>query len=261
MLKLTTEEFFNYVNKGMSRQDIADELGTTLSKVRTWMKQNNISLAGRQLTSNKLQIDSSYWKTDSFDRAYWAGFIAADGCVSKDGRLEVGLAIVDKTHLQKLKKALRSEHKIEEKLANNKYLSCYFRPRDREIVDDLYFSYNIRPAKSGTYSMPEWLLQHELLGHYLRGYIDGDGCLYCGERSSVTITSGSSKFIEQLEKILMARQIVYSKSNYETYSNISISAKASVLKLLNFIYEGSTEDTRLDRKYAKYNDILNKLKV
>lgn len=260
-LNLTKEQFQKYVDIGISRQRIADELGTTLGKLRTWMKNNQVSLQGRQYTCNKLPINSQFWGADKPAQAYWAGFIAADGSVSRDGRLEVGLSIKDLEHLEKLKTALGSSHTIERKLANGKYPSCYFRPRDQEIVEDLALSYNIHPGKTSNYTIPEWLLKHPLLSHFLRGYVDGDGCLYCKERASLTITSGSPIFVGQIMNILQSIGSTYSISNYGTYDNVVIGSKASIVLVLDYLYHDSTEATRLSRKYVKFNEIKNKLKV
>jgi hypothetical protein len=263
LTNLTKEQFYNYVGLGMSRQAIANELEVTLHAVRKWMESNSVSLQGRQLTARKLPINSNYWKTDGFAEAYWAGFIAADGSVSEDGRLEIGLQASDERHLIKLKEALGSQHKIEHKLANRKYPSVYFRPRDSEIVSDLRDIYNIVPRKSLIYEMPPWITKTEYMPHFMRGYIDGDGCIHIGDPShSITITSGSSNFSTSVSEWLNYLGIPHGKhTTKDNCTNVTVGSKSGILKLLSVLYDDSTESTRLDRKFVKYKDMLNKLKV
>jgi hypothetical protein len=46
-----------------------------------------------------------------------------------------------------------------------------------KIFDDLA-RFNIVPRKTMIYSLPEWIISHPLLHHFLRGYSDGDGSFY-----------------------------------------------------------------------------------
>ena len=58
-------------------------------------------------TSRKYSFKEDVWKTQTPESCYWAGFIAADGCLRKSGEncysLKTSLHIQDLDHLKKLK--------------------------------------------------------------------------------------------------------------------------------------------------------------
>lgn len=58
---------------------------------------------------HKYQYNTHYFKNiDTEDKAYWAGFIAADGNVRKDYlKMRLELNIKDLGHLEKFKKAFK----------------------------------------------------------------------------------------------------------------------------------------------------------
>ena len=120
---------------------------------------------------------------------YWAGFLAADGCISsrkdyKSKLLELELGEKDLDHLLKFKEHIKSNHPIKERTVENskrnlKWNDCKTN-RIRICNYDLCSSlerFNIVPAKTKIYEFPEWLIDHPLVHHFMRGYFDGDGCI------------------------------------------------------------------------------------
>lgn len=85
--------------KEMTYQELADKLHRTKSAVD--LKINRLGLKKSKYTYN-----SNYFNViDTPEKAYWLGFIAADGCVSinsktNSGELTIKLQISDNDHLK-----------------------------------------------------------------------------------------------------------------------------------------------------------------
>lgn len=112
--------------------------------------------------------DDYFDNVDTAEKAYWLGFIAADGCVSDhpSGKgLEIGLAIKDKEHLENLKKIIGGS-------LREKRQSVVLKINSVKIFQAL-LAIGLTPRKSLT--CQPWIGPDELMPHYWRGIIDGDG--------------------------------------------------------------------------------------
>ena len=198
---------------------------------------------------------------------YWAGFLAADGCVDDDGRVRIYLHRKDVEHLEKFKAYTGKPHKIQ---TPESYPDrCAFEFTDRDMVKWLNDNFNIVPRKSLVYEFPTWMSVEDM-SHFLRGYFDGDGCI-CesfSNRASRTATlyatvTGSDPAIDFVYQFLLKtlaitgpvqRRAKYTKTG-NPYSTVKYSTKKSAA-LLKYMYSNSTYSTRLNRKYDLYYNIV-----
>ena len=62
-------------------------------------------------SKNRIEVDENYFNLiDSADKAYWLGFIAADGWLSsnlENPRMMIGLSLKDISHLEKFKNQIK----------------------------------------------------------------------------------------------------------------------------------------------------------
>ena len=109
--------------------------------------------------------------------AYWAGFIAADGCIFKIN-LNVAQAEKELKHLKKLVCFLKYKNKIyKAKHKNSTQLQCSIVLYNAtQIVQDLKKHYKITKKKSLTLKFPTNLTKKQKIA-FIAGYIDGDGCI------------------------------------------------------------------------------------
>lgn len=155
----------------------------------TWCKQCH------SLNNRIRKVDLDFFSRDTEESFYWAGFIAADGNVQikKDKKgniqgyeLRIKLSIKDLKHLEKFKEQIQSEAQIcklwspEKVILNNKKPTppkeqCYITICSKKIVLDLE-RFGIIPAKTYHAYVPDWVQQHKYYRHFIRGFIDGDGC-------------------------------------------------------------------------------------
>lgn len=202
---------------------------------------------------------------------YWAGFIAADGCVKlKDGKykqLSIGLAIKDAGHVEKFKKAINFNGITY--ISKCKDISVGICISSDKLFDDLA-RFNIVPRKSLVLVFPEWLIEHPLVNHFMRGYNDGDGSFYISKLNRGRIIKqisfslrGTKQFLTKYKELLekYCNLISGDKSprlNCGIYI-LGYGGNRKVIKIRDFLYKNSTPEIRLDRKYDKSHseDLMN----
>lgn len=129
-----------YSVSNISIQKIADQLGLSSWAVTKVLKAHNIPRKDNRFYTS-LPFDFGYFDSiDCDEKAYWLGFIYSDGYIT--GRvLGIKLSVKDIAHLEKFKKAIKSEHKIGRYKAEvgygcgNEY--CSITINNQHLVDSL----------------------------------------------------------------------------------------------------------------------------
>lgn len=259
----------NYLT--MSYAQIANELNRSVSSVASKIRKLKL------FKDNKSQIRYSYNKNyfksiDTYDKAYWLGFISADGCIADHGkgtyRLKITLQNDDYNHLVKFNRALNSNVPIKNKEVkyNNKIfcvselvINC------SSMCKDL-MNYGIMPNKSLSIDLPK--IDDKFFIAYLRGLFDGDGTYYLGKREtgtyrySVELVSGSIVLLEKIVDILKSRYNIVSNiyKARDTKYKLYICNKKHILNLFHLFYHDN-QCICLDRKKKKAMEIMNVLAV
>lgn len=196
-------------------------------------------------------------KIDSEEKAYWLGFLEADGCVHSgegDYRIELGLKKEDYHHLEKYRKFIGRNNKISYRSNTNSYR---FNFRDKKVHSDL-IKLGCVPQKSLILQFPtKQQVPDELLLPFLRGYFDGDGSFWYKNRFGLNVLS-SKDFLNGLKQ----RYIPFSKLNIypihydrpDKGQRIQTGNRQLVNQFLNDIYIDA--NIYLDRKYHKYLNYL-----
>jgi hypothetical protein len=121
-------------------------------------------------------INYSFFSKPNEINSYWAGFIAADGCIidtDRSKRLSINLSSKDKNHLVLLSNLLDVPlYTYKTKQHDVSRLSL----RSNKLCLDLENNFNITPRKSLTLKPPK--LSAKLQRSFISGYFDGDGSLY-----------------------------------------------------------------------------------
>jgi hypothetical protein len=123
----------------------------------------------------KTKGDVSKLLEETPEAYYWAGFIAADGCITMEGkRLNVNLSIADKNHLLKLARFLDCKNISYSK--SHGFPMINFSLCDQVKIPKFAKKFGL--ARNKTYNPPNlnWLHGNKFLA-FLAGYIDGDGCI------------------------------------------------------------------------------------
>ncbi len=169
---------------GEAGASIAARNGVHVSTVYDVVRRKGASVRKSSQAHRSYSCNHHYFDTiDTESKAYWLGFLAADGCVTdSDGtpRLELVLSSRDRGHVQKFCEAIESTHPIAD-FNNNGYPGVALRIRSAEMAAGLA-QHGVTPRKSLTAAPPA--LAPSLMRHYWRGAFDGDGCI-CESSSGV----------------------------------------------------------------------------
>lgn len=242
------------VNKGYSANKASKELRIDNGTMRKRLKERYGQIF---LPDGKKQIDSTFFsKIDTEEKAYWLGFLTADGYV-KDNIIELALAEIDKKHVENFKTSIKSQHALSKKTSkiNDKTFYSYrISIRDKQMANDLR-SYGLTNNKSyDAYIPSEIQIPNNLFRHYIRGMFDGDGSIYNGANGiNISIITAS----EQMHKDFY--YAVKKHVNIEMLARITrnlfelrLFSKKDVYRFLSWIYDDST--IYLERKYNKFKN-------
>lgn len=223
----------------------------TLSK---HFKELGIEIINKQNCSkfNEHIFDS----IDTEEKAYWLGFIFADGTINsspiREGvksiyGFELSLGIKDLKHLEKFKKFIGYNKDL--LVDNNR---CRFSIANKHFWTTLN-NLGCTPNKSLTLRFPNIL--ENLIRHFIRGYFDGDGCItrYVNIHT-VTPRATVLGTIDMLNNITKYSDTTASLRHDKRHSKEIFHLdwnKENSIKFINYIYNNST--IYLDRKYKLYN--------
>lgn len=209
---------------------------------------------------------------DTEEKAYWLGFLTADGWINKSKKTNAGVTGIelqyrDIEHLKKFNKSISGNYQITDrwrtcslsKDKDNKNHMCCIRIFSSTMYNSLNkigFSNN----KSYDFHIPD--LSPDLIRHYIRGYFDGDGCLCFTNKSfSVSFITASYSLYDDLVKILKDNSIkvnsrIFVNEYGTTMYRPEISRINDKINFLDWIYKDC--NIYLDRKYKKYLKVKNK---
>lgn len=125
-------------------------------------------------------INTNFFQTWNHDMAYVLGYFVADGCISvTHGRRQpytINITSKDKSHLQKIRRVMDSEHKISRKTGNAQRSVAYqLQVRNYALARDL-IKRGIKPRK--TYNLEPIKIPSKYFSDFIRGFFDGDGSVY-----------------------------------------------------------------------------------
>ena len=199
-------------------------------------------------------------KIDTPEKAYWIGFLTADGYITTKHRWGVEIQIEDIKHLEKLNKALDSNItiRIREKESFGKInKSCSLVFKNKDMYDDLV-NLGFTHDKSHEAKLSN-LIPKEFIMDFIKGIIDGDGSyINTDEAKFVVLYSGSLIILEDIQNILKEYNItsrIYN-SNSGTYKLI-IKKRKDLKIFLDIIL--STESPMLSRKECKARKLLSEI--
>jgi len=159
-------------------------------------------------------LNQDFFKTWTPEMAYVLGYFAADGSmmINNRGGHYIEFTSTDRILLEHVQKATRSTQAITERpIRTAKWKQAY----RLQIGSKVWFADLLRmgfiQGKSNTLALPR--VPDPCIGHFVRGYFDGDGCVYFNELKYADrknkrwvvltlFTSGSRNFLTDLWHVL-----------------------------------------------------------
>jgi|3_EtaG_2_1085321.scaffolds.fasta_scaffold11492_2 hypothetical protein len=193
--------------------------------------------------------------------AYWAGLLAADGCVKTDPNLVVELTSTDLELVEGFREFVQTDKPIYERVPKSppgrkQYSLVVNSPY---ILEDMKL-WNLEPRKSKYTKIPECLTRVEsdsgsLLNYWIVGLIDGDGCIYHKGDYSVAISLlASEQVVDYIaDKFVDIPSCKYQEKSIDNLYSLKFNGKNAVL-----FYERVFQGIGLRRKWSKLAPFLDK---
>lgn len=194
------------INEGKSIYFISKQFNVTHKVISRVLKENNISIKdGRK----KHYFNENYFeKIDTAEKAYWLGFILADGYNNENrGVIAIDLNSIDEHHLEKFVDAIEGDYNMikHKKHSITGNIMSSLTINSRKMSNDLV-KLNIRQRKSCNEHIPS-NLPKKYIRDFIRGIIDGDG----------HIEQRSFDIISSVEVLSFIQEYLHN----ECYTNIS----------------------------------------
>lgn len=250
------EKIIELYQNGNSIAEIARKFnGLHYNPIKKILVANNITLRTRAQSHYKdNRIEDIFEKIDTEEKAYWLGFLAADGCIHGN-YIKIGLNQIDREHLEKFKNFLQaSSIKITDYVSKEGYKSSTFSIGCKKMVEDLK-KHGIVENKTSILQPPRIKKEFEL--DWIRGYFDGDGSIsYSIKNNRWQSTCNSTREVLQwiCEKLELNTS-PFRQSHYGNFDNvygIHFNGRINVYQAWNKMMHDNTVTIYLERKYRKY---------
>ena len=231
--------------RGYGVTEISRQLKLDRGSISKFLKAQGFSTDRNPIQKN------IFSKIDSEEKAYWLGMLYADGTVHKtSGQVCLTLQEQDKEHLEKLKKFLGCNNKISYDKNNNSYRLSFC---CAEIAADLQ-KLGCVPQKSLILTFPnDSQVPPEFKKDFMRGYVDGDGCLCYTEKTYCFSFTSTESFIQSAIEYFQWKECKLDLAGQA--KTWRCADKKLVPNYLNTLYEKST--IYLQRKYEKFLKMRN----
>jgi hypothetical protein len=238
--------------------------------ISIYNKEQNVKRKNpNYIKKTKKRYDENFFEViDTEDKAYFLGFIYADGCLinnDKKSIYEITIKINNKDDhiLIKLIKKINGEMKL---WYNKKREMCEIRLNGKKIVSDLE-NKGVHPNKTFTIKYP--VIDEKLERHFLRGYFDGDGCIRINtdkrdgsKRGDLRIVGGSIDMLNKINErmnLLFNTNInkLYGPENKE-FKYVGWAGMTDIEKIYNGFYNNS--NLFLTRKKLIFDNVISEIK-
>lgn len=259
LINIIIDEYINTPENDRSLTKLSRKYGVKRQTISKYLKTRNIEVINYQ---NRCRINEHIFDIiDTDEKAYWLGFLYADGNISSIGnRFEMNLSINDLDHMLKFKSFLNAENEIrfgENTLNGKKFKICRFSVRNKNLWNQLCNKGCI-PCKTLELKWPNESIftNKSLIYSFIRGYFDGDGTigLYNSKHGHIFNLSiaGTSAFLLGIQNFLGITGCIRNESTENKPSKV-FTLHYSALKarkVARLLYENSS--IYLDRKYNIY---------
>ena len=252
-MSIKIKDAYELYKNGWSLSKIQKEYHVSRHRLSKEFKKmgENILANGQKYNYNQ----NIFEQIDTEQKAYWLGFLYADGYIKSEGKLhqvELALQESDYNHLITFRNFIGDDSipiNYRKDIKAYRIVIC-----SKKIVQDL--------IKLGCFQKKSYILKFPtreqipecLIHHFMRGYFDGDGSI---TKNTVSII-GTSDFLDGYEKYLLLalnrnnpNKREHDKRWHENIQYIRYGGKKQVNKIFNFLYNNAT--VYLQRKYDKFN--------
>ncbi len=264
--KLTNEQRNQVVVEylsGDSTPKIAKKYEMHPSTILRIIKKRGVQMRPPTEHHRKYKINENYFDNiDNQEKSYLLGLLYADGSHNNKYSIKLQLQEKDKDILLKFRDLISTDKPLGfVKSKSIKHQNSYLLNITNQHVATQLDKFGTIRNKSLKATFPNWL-KSELIPHFIRGYMDGDGCICVDKkrnRGHIGI-EGTESFLKSITDITKLQLNINTNistrhpENNNTNRSLQISGNFQVLKFLNWIYKDQT--ICLLRKYKKYLELI-----
>jgi len=252
-----------YHSSGMSQKSIALKIDKSLSTVRRIMKR--LGLVGHSKGIRSYNINSEIFNCiDTETKAYWLGFLLADGCLAKSAKsyraIRLSIQDRDKSHLEAFASFIGYKGKLHENnTKGHRRLAVIFNDVNlgNKLIEHGWMDYKV-----GNNSRIFEVVPSDLFNHFVRGYFDGDGCIAGqkrkGRKGKRWYANICCKFKDHLtalnDKIMCTGGPETTVRRRSKSFDLRYCNKGNVAKIYRYLYDGI--GPRLERKINRFYTAL-----
>lgn len=250
-------------NKESLKERKPQTIYPVLIKAGIYKKKSPDDLRRNKVNDNYFEI------IDTEHKAYWLGFLMADGYLTNRGN-EIGLTLAtkDKDMLEQFKKDIESTYPIRDYSHYNKSFDCICNESKMVVTSKKMYQDLINKGfcldKTNKSVFPsEDIVPKHLQRHYIRGYFDGDGSLaIAGEKKYHTYNLsivGTPEFLNPLKEIINKPDIKLYKRHKNRDGNVydlRLCGDYQIYHIMSWLYLDCT--VYMKRKFDRYLDLYLK---
>lgn len=257
------KEILELAKQGLKPTEIAKILKLIPISTAQFLNKNGYSYVVNQ-------GNVRYFKAiDSNLKAYFLGFIAADGCLQNNGNNSFGLSITlhskDRVILEKLKNEIGCSNKILHLTTamthnNQPKNHCRLSLFNLNLFNDLC-SYGLTERKSTTMTNIIPNIPKKYRKSFILGYFDGDGSISLPKHTKTTLNisiRGTKSFLQGIVLELKLKSYTIIKDKLRNCWSLLIYKNSETLKFFN-IYQNNTFFLR--RKYIKFLERIEQVQT
>ena len=260
-INFSQEQIKDIINKyqdNWSQQKIADFYQVSRPVIKRILQENLQNLVIRNRTSKYKYQQDIFKIIDTSEKAYWLGFLAADGCnYQRENNASIIININEKdiNHLEKFKKFCKTDAAIKSYISyegfSNQTPMCKITLNSKQISNDL-IDKGILPNKSLILQPPNIL--KKFYKPFILGYFDGDGSISkTSQYNNYNISIQGTKEILLWICEILNWDCKLEKRNKESEKNsyyIRCGGTNKPYQILKQLYESC--EIHLDRKFNIY---------
>lgn len=253
-----------YINN-MSLREIEKKFHVTRATVSKFLEEKQIKTTKGNHYRKYFHQEDFFEKIDNEEKAYWLGFMFADGYISEKRQgygqdlFGITLKIDDENHLIKFKKSISSTNPINYDYSKTNAPQCKILMTSQKTVNDL-IRHGCVKHKSLILQPPQEI-NNLLLRHFIRGYFDGDGSItktHTPGRNFITKEFcyginivGTKEMCEWLQEFFSMGSVIKDQRKTNSYY-YSLGGRLQLQKFFHLLYDEAT--IYMDRKYDRFKE-------
>lgn len=246
-----------YTEENKSLKAIGEIMGVSRKVITRVLQEEEQTL--RERTGKYKAEYNIFENINTPEKAYWLGFIAADGCVyerENNASLIINIHDKDKDHLEKFKNFICTDAKIVSHIQNGGFSNntpmVKITLNSKKMVNDLKDK-GIVPRKSLILDIPN--IESEYFLPYILGYFDGDGSVNILQNGEFSISiQGTKETLDWINSLLnISTHLEKRKDDDKNSYYIRCGGTNKPYSILKQLYDSC--EVHLERKYQNFKEL------